>query len=296
MTPAPLHPLPPRRTWRLRRGAWELPAGGGIMGILNVTPDSFSDGGRYTAPELALAHARQMIQEGAHIIDIGGESTRPGSQEIDPEEELRRTLPIITALRAEQPGILISIDTRHALVAAAALAAGADIVNDITALASPAMLELCAAQPCGIILMHKQGDPATMQLHPQYADVVGEVRAFFEQRVQLAEQAGISPARLCLDPGIGFGKTTAHNLSLISHLEELRVRGLPLLMALSRKRFLGDLLGDPALPKTSPLPTVAMSLLAATRGADLHRVHDIPPLRQALTLHHALQRGGSSGL
>lgn len=283
---------PTTRIWELPRGPWALPAAGGIMGILNVTPDSFSDGGRYAAQEAALAHARQMIAEGAHIIDIGGESTRPGSQEIDTEEELRRTIPTITALRAEQPGILISIDTRHAPVAAAALAAGADIVNDITALASPAMREVCAARPCGIILMHMQGTPATMQLRPQYSDVVSEVRAFFEQRVQLAEQAGISPARLCLDPGIGFGKTTAHNLSLISHLEELRVRNLPLLMALSRKRFLGELLGDSELPKLTPLPTVTMSLMAADRGADLHRVHDIAPLRQALTLHHSLQQSG----
>ena len=283
---------PTTRIWELPRGPWALPAAGGIMGILNVTPDSFSDGGRYAAQEAALAHARRMIAEGAHIIDIGGESTRPGSQEIDTEEELRRTIPTITTLRAEQPGILISIDTRHAPVAAAALAAGADIVNDITALASPAMRELCAARPCGIILMHMQGTPATMQLRPQYGDVVSEVRAFFEQRVQLAEQAGISPARLCLDPGIGFGKTTAHNLSLISHLEELRVRNLPLLMALSRKRFLGELLGDSELPKLTPLPTVTMSLMAADRGADLHRVHDIAPLRQALTLHHSLQQSG----
>ena len=278
-----------QRVWELRTGAWELPAGGGIMGILNVTPDSFSDGGLYAAREQALAHAREMISRGAHIIDIGGESTRPGAQETPVEEELRRTLPIITALRAEQPGLRISIDTRHAPVAEAALDAGADIVNDITALADPAMRELCAARPCGIILMHMQGTPATLLQRPQYGNVVREVRAFFEQRVQQAEQAGISPARLCLDPGIGFGKTTAHNLALIAHLEELRVRGLPLLMALSRKRFMGELLGDAELPKSSPLPTVAMSLLAAERGADLHRVHDVGALRQALTLRHALR-------
>ena len=284
------------RTWELRRGAWALPTSGGIMGILNVTPDSFSDGGRYAAPDAALAHARQMIQDGAHIIDIGGESTRPGSQETPVDEELRRTIPVLTALRAEWPHGLISIDTRHASVAAAALQAGADIVNDITALADPAMRALCAAQPCGIILMHMQGTPATMQHAPQYADAVGEVRSFFEQRVRLAEQVGISPTRLCLDPGIGFGKTTAHNLALIAHLEALRVRNLPLLMGLSRKRFLGELLGDADLPKTSPLPTVAMSLLAATHGADLHRVHDIAPHRQALTLHHALHPYSCSGI
>ena len=258
------------------------------MGILNVTPDSFSDGGRYTAQEAALAHARQLVGEGAQIIDIGGESTRPGAQEVPVEEELRRTQPIISALRAEHPQVLLSIDTRHTAVAEAALAAGADIVNDITALADPAMRELCAGCACGVILMHMQGTPATMQLNPQYHDVVGEVRTFFEQRVRMAEQAGIAPDRLCLDPGIGFGKSTQHNLALISRLEELRVRNLPMLMALSRKRFMGELLGDSALPKESPLPTVAMSLLAADRGADLHRVHDVAPLRQALTLRHAL--------
>ena len=258
------------------------------MGILNVTPDSFSDGGLYTAQKEALAHAGRLVEEGAQIIDIGGESTRPGAQEVPIEEELRRTQPIITALRAAYPQLLLSIDTRHAAVAEAALDAGADIVNDITALADPAMRGLCAARPCGVILMHMQGTPATMQLHPQYVDVVGEVRTFFEQRVQLAIQAGIERERLCLDPGIGFGKTTQHNLALISRLEELRVHNLPMLMALSRKRFMGELLGDSALPKESPLPTVTMSLLAADRGADLHRVHDVAPLRRALTLRRAL--------
>ena len=278
------------RTWQLRRDTWEIPPAGGIMGILNVTPDSFSDGGLYSAPEAALAHARHMAKAGAHIIDIGGESTRPGAREVSVQEELSRTLPIITALRAAHPRLLLSIDTRHAAVARAALDAGADIVNDITALADPAMRELCAERPCGIVLMHMQGTPATMQLNPQYTDVVAEVRAFFEQRLRLAEQAGIAPTRICLDPGIGFGKTVQHNLALIAHTEQLRVHNRPILMALSRKRFLSALLSDTPQPGAAPLPTVAMSLLAAERGADLHRVHDVAELQQALTLRHALCR------
>ena len=263
------------RTWQLRRGPWSIPAGsGGIMGILNVTPDSFSDGGQHASPDAALAHAEQLICDGAHIIDIGGESTRPGACETPVEEELRRTIPVITALRAAHPQQLISIDTRHAVVASAALDAGADIINDISGLRSPDMLALCADRPCGIVLMHMQGEPATMQLAPHYDDVVAEVRAFFEQQISRAEQAGIAPARICLDPGIGFGKSTEHNLTLITRLESLRVRNLPILIALSRKRFLGELCGDLSLAKSSPLPTRILSRIAALSGADLHRLHD----------------------
>lgn len=277
----------PHRTWQLSSAdaePWPIPVGGGIMGILNVTPDSFSDGGLFTDPAAALAQADLLVRGGAHIIDIGGESTRPGAQEVAVEEELRRTIPVVSALHAAFPHLLISIDTRHATVAAAALDAGACIINDISGLASAEMRDLCAARPCGIVLMHMQGDPATMQLRPHYSDVVAEVRAFFAQQVRLAEQVGIDPSRICLDPGIGFGKTTAHNLALITHLSELRVRDLPLLMALSRKRFLGELFADAALPRSSPLPTVAASLLAAAQGADLHRVHDPAPLVHALNL------------
>lgn len=273
------------RTWQLRRETWQLPAEGAIMGILNVTPDSFSDGGQHNTLETALTHARRMVAEGAHLIDIGGESNGPGSMETSIEEEERRTLPVIRALRAEFPQLRLSIDTRHASVAAKALEAGVDIINDITGLADPAMRELCAAQPCGIVLMHMQGEPRTMQQNPQYTNVVAEVRAFFEERVALAEAAGIDPARICLDPGIGFGKNVQHNLALVQHLEETRVRDLPMLMALSRKRFLGAVLngGTPA-PVLDALPTVVMSLLSADRGADLHRVHDVAPLRDALRL------------
>lgn len=276
------------RTWHLRNEIWQLPPQGGIMGILNVTPDSFSDGGQHATTAAALEHAERMLHEGAHIIDIGGESTRPGSAPVPEDEEMRRVLPVITALRERHPAARISIDTRHATVAAAALQAGADIVNDISGLADARMRALCAEQPCGIILMHMQGTPATMQQAPHYQNVVAEVRDFFARRVAQAERDGIDPQRICLDPGIGFGKTTEHNLALIRHLSDLRVRDLPLMMALSRKRFIGEILHNPELAKTSPLPTVALSLLAADRGADLHRVHDIAPLHHALTLRHSL--------
>ena len=275
------------RSWQLARECWQLPRGGAIMGILNVTPDSFSDGGRHSGVEAAVAHARQMWLRGADMIDIGGESTRPGSAEVDEAEELSRVLPVIETLRSKHPEMRLSIDTRHASVARAALLAGVDVVNDITGLSDPAMRLLCAQQPCGIVLMHMQGTPRTMQQAPHYHDVVAEVRAFFEERVALAVAAGIAPQRICLDPGIGFGKTCAHNVALIRGLEQLRVQNLPMLMALSRKRFLGELLHNADAAKTSPLPTVVMSLLAADNGADMHRVHDVAALRQALCLRAA---------
>lgn len=258
------------------------------MGILNVTPDSFSDGGAHCGVEAAVEHAVVMLQAGADIIDIGGESTRPGAQEVSVAEELRRVVPVVEALRQRSPEARISIDTRHAQVAREALLAGADIINDITGLADAAMRAVCAEMPCGIVLMHMQGEPRTMQLAPHYDDVVAEVRAFFESRLAEVGASGIERARICLDPGIGFGKTVAHNLALIRHLECLRAGNLPVLMALSRKRFMGALLGDAQAPKSSPVPTVTMSLLAADRGADLHRVHDVAALKQALILRQDL--------
>ena len=276
------------RFWQLRNQLWPIPEAGGIMGILNVTPDSFSDGGLHNNIAAAVEHARSMLNQGAHIIDVGGESTRPGALPVSIEEEERRTAPVIAALRKEFPQAILSIDTRHPSVAAAALDGGADIINDISGLSSPAMRELCASRPCGITLMHMQGTPQTMQDAPAYDDVVREVRDFFEQQLTLAQQAGIALNRICLDPGIGFGKTTEHNLCLIRHLESLRLHDLPLMMALSRKRFLGEIIHSPTEAKTSPLPTVTMSLLSADNGADLHRVHDILPLHQALTLRRRL--------
>lgn len=277
------------RSWQLARELWQFSSRGAIMGILNVTPDSFSDGGLHDSLPAAIAHARELVEQGADIIDVGGESTRPGSAEVAVEEELRRTQPVIAALRAEFPKLRLSIDTRHAEVARAALQAGADVVNDITGLADAEMRCVCAEMPCGVVIMHMQGTPETMQKAPRYDDVVAEVRDFFAARVALAVASGIAPERICLDPGIGFGKTRAHNLALIRNLESLRVQNLPMLMALSRKRFLGEILGEGALPRENPLPTVVMSLLAAARGADMHRVHDVAPLRHALTLNAALE-------
>ncbi len=258
------------------------------MGIVNTTPDSFSDGGRYLGREAALIHAEELINQGALITDIGGESMRPGAMEIDVAEELARTIPVIESLRHYFHGTLISIDTRHVEVARAALEAGADIVNDITGLADPAMRELCAQYGCGVILMHMQGEPRTMQQNPHYEDVVQEVHDFFVQRVRQAEMAGIKRSSICLDPGIGFGKTQDHNLELINHLDALRPSPeMPMLMALSRKSMLSSILHD--LQKgRAPLATVSMSLLAAERGADLHRVHDVAEMHQALELRKAL--------
>lgn len=275
------------KSWQLARECWTLPARGAVMGILNVTPDSFSDGGQHFGTEAALAHALRMLDEGADLIDIGGESTRPGADAVSPSEEADRVLPVIEALRRERPDARISVDTRHPEVARAALKSGADIVNDITGLVSPDMRRVCAELPCGVILMHMQGEPKTMQQNPHYTDVVAEVREFFAARVQAAEQDGITRNRICLDPGIGFGKNVQHNLLLIRHLEQTRVHDLPMLMALSRKRFMGAILEDTQTPKISPLPTVVMSLLAADAGAELHRVHDVAPLVQALRLRHA---------
>ena len=275
------------KSWQLARECWILPARGAVMGILNVTPDSFSDGGQHFGTKAALAHALRMLNEGADLIDIGGESTRPGADAVSPSEEADRVLPVIEALRRERPDARISVDTRHPAVARAALKSGADIVNDIAGLASPDMRRVCAELPCGVILMHMQGEPKTMQQNPHYTDVVAEVRDFFTARVQAAEQDGIARNRICLDPGIGFGKNVQHNLLLIRHLEQTRVHDLPMLMALSRKRFMGAILEDPQTPKISPLPTVVMSLLAADAGAELHRVHDVAPLVQALRLRHA---------
>ena len=276
------------RRWQLARGCWDIPHDGAVMGILNVTPDSFSDGGLHAGVPAALAHARRMLAAGAHIIDIGGESTRPGAAEVSIQEELERVVPVMRALRREFPDVLLSVDTRHAEVARAALEAGADILNDITGLADAAMRRVCREMPCGIVVMHMQGEPATMQQNPVYQDVVAEVRSFFEARLALLESEGIDPLRVCLDPGIGFGKTVEHNLSLIRELSALRVLDRPLLMALSRKRFMGSILGDAALAREQVWPTLAMSLLAAERGADMHRVHDIAELCGALKLRQAL--------
>ncbi len=261
------------------------------MGILNVTPDSFSDGGTHAGIKAAVDHARRMIAEGAEIIDIGGESTRPGAAEVAVAEEIARTAPVIAALRAEWDG-LISIDTMKAAVAAAALEAGADIVNDVSGLtADPEMASVCAKSGCGVVVMHMQGDPRTMQLAPRYDDVVAEVRAFFEERLNTLTAAGIDPEAVGLDPGIGFGKTVAHNLALLRALPELGIGDRPLLLGVSRKSFIGRVLGSDDLGDRS-WPTVAITAWAREAGVMLHRVHEVLPNVQALRMTEAILHRG----
>jgi dihydropteroate synthase len=276
-----------RMIWKTRRGTLDLTRQAQVMGILNVTPDSFSDGGRHADPTAALIHARQMIAEGATLIDIGGESTRPGAHPVSATDEIARTLPIIAALRAEWDG-LISIDTSKAAVAAAALAAGADIVNDVSGLrADPEMPGICIAHACGVVLMHRQGNPQTMQTAPHYQNVVAEVRSFFTERMESLVMAGMHPAALCFDPGIGFGKSLEHNLSLLRALDQISPPGHPLLLGVSRKSFLSQLVGSNDLSRRNA-PTIAITARARAQGIMLHRVHEVLPNIDALRVTEAL--------
>jgi dihydropteroate synthase len=273
--------------WKTRRGLLDLTRHGRIMGILNVTPDSFSDGGCHNGLAGALSHARRMIAQGAEIIDIGGESTRPGSLAVSADEETVRTIPAISTLRAEWDG-LISIDTSKAAVAAEALAAGADIVNDVSGLrADPAMAAVCAASGCGVVIMHMQGEPRTMQSAPSYGDVVDEVMAFFQERRNLLETAGIHPDAMCFDPGIGFGKNLEHNLALLKALDRIAPPGRPLLLGISRKSFIGHLLAADAM-ELRDWPTVALTARARGQGVMLHRVHEVLPNVHALRMTEAI--------
>jgi len=263
-----------------------------VMGILNVTPDSFSDGGLFSAHGAALAHARKMIAEGAAIIDIGGESTRPGAAPVGAEEEIRRTIPVIRALRAEWGG-LISIDTMKAVVAEAALDAGADIVNDVSGLtADPDMPAVCAGTACGIVIMHMRGTPAEMQENPAYADVVAEIGGFFRERLETLSSLGISPARLCFDPGIGFGKTLGHNLALLRHIDRLAPPGFPLLLGVSRKSLIGKLTGA-EVPADRDAATFALTAMAREKGVMLHRVHDVKGNLAALRTAEGVMGGAT---
>ncbi|HSP42244.1 MAG TPA: dihydropteroate synthase [Luteolibacter sp.] len=280
-------PSIPAMIWKTPRATLDLTRRARVMGILNVTPDSFSDGGRHSGTQAALEHARRMIAEGAEIIDIGGESTRPGARPVGAVEETTRILPVIRALRDEWDG-LISIDTMKATVALAALGAGADIVNDVSGLrADPHMAGLCAASGCGVVVMHMLGEPRTMQLAPHYDDVVAEVRGFFHERMETLVAAGIDAEALCFDPGIGFGKNLDHNLALLRALDALAPEGRPLLLGVSRKSFIARLLenDDPALRHW---PTVAATALAREKGVMLHRVHDVRANREALQMIEAV--------
>ncbi len=251
-----------------------------IMGVLNVTPNSFSDGGRYFDPALALDHARRMAGDGADLIDIGGESTRPGALPVDEAEELSRVIPLVEALAAE--GLAVSVDTRKPAVMRAALAAGAAMVNDVCALGAPGALEALAASDAGVCLMHMQGEPRTMQAAPAYGDVVAEVRAFLLARAAACEAAGIARERIVLDPGFGFGKTLAHNLALLAHLDALTALPYPVLVGLSRKSSLGQITGRPADERLAA--SLAAALAAVSRGAALLRVHDVRESADALRI------------
>jgi dihydropteroate synthase len=260
-----------------------------VMGVLNVTPDSFSDGGQYLEPKAAVAQARRLIDKGADIIDVGGESTRPGAEPVSIDEELRRVLPVIGALRGI--GVPVSIDTRHAAVMRAALEVGAAIINDVSALAGdPESLAVAAASDAPIILMHAQGDPRTMQDSPRYEDVVGEVYAYLEQRIAVCRDAGIDKARLIVDPGIGFGKTLDHNLVLLRNLHVFHGLGCPVLLGVSRKSFLGRLSGG--VPAHGRLPgSLAAALAAIQQGVHILRVHDVAETREALAVWQAIFPG-----
>jgi dihydropteroate synthase len=258
------------------------------MGVVNVTPDSFSDGGAWLDPAAAIGHGHVLAREGAGILDIGGESTRPGAEPVAAEEELRRVVPVLEGLAGAGPRL--SIDTSKARVAEAALEAGATIVNDVTALrGDPAMAALLAPRHCDVCLMHMLGEPRTMQRDPHYDDVVDDVKAFLSARLEFAVAQGIAEERLWLDPGIGFGKTIAHNLELLQRLEELVALGRPLVVGTSRKSFLGTITGRGPLERVPA--TIATNVLALAAGARIFRVHDVAEARDALLVAAATLRG-----
>lgn len=259
-----------------------------IMGILNITPDSFSDGGDYKHVDAAVERAQEMVKQGAGIIDIGGESTRPGAQRVSSEEQKRRILPVVKSVSDALPDVLISVDTTSQDVAEAALERGAGMINDISAgREDPAILQLAAEQAVPVCLMHMQNDPQTMQDNPHYEDVVTEVCDFLHARAQFAMVQGISPQRIVLDPGIGFGKTFEHNIALLAHLDRICALGFPVLLGASRKRFIGEL--DPsAAPRQRVAGSCAATVLAAMQGVAVFRVHDVFEHAQALRVVQAV--------
>ncbi len=257
-----------------------------LMGIVNVTPDSFSDGGFFIEPERAIEHARRLVDEGADLLDVGGESTRPGAGAVSAAEELDRVGPVLEGVRAAED-IAISIDTSKVAVAEVALDIGAEIVNDVTALRSePQLAALCAERGCGLVLMHMQGTPRTMQEDPSYDDVVDDVKAFLAERIEFAISEGVAEERIWVDPGIGFGKTVEHNLELLRRLGELGDLGRPIVIGASRKSFLGKLTGREVGERLGG--TIASNVLALLGGAEVFRVHDVAELRQALDVAEAI--------
>lgn len=260
-----------------------------VMGILNITPDSFSDGGVFFAPDTALGHAREMVAEGAAIIDVGGESTRPGAAPVPLQEELRRVIPVIEVLCATL-SVPVSIDTRNPAVMQAAVAAGAGLINDVNALQAPGAMEMAASLGVPVCLMHMQGLPESMQENPDYGDVVAEVRQFLTGRAAACIAAGIPQEQILLDPGFGFGKTTRHNLLLLRHLEDLVAEGYPVLVGLSRKSLIGNVLGLPVDERL--YPGVALAVLAVWQGAAIVRTHDVRATREAVAMCHAVSGAG----
>lgn len=276
----------------LRCGRYRLPLDRAIsrplvMGILNVTPDSFSDGGHFLPLEAAISQAEGMIAAGVDIIDIGGESTRPGTQPLPLAEELRRIMPVVYALR--DCGKPLSVDTRKPEVMREVIAAGVDMINDINGFQAPGAMEAVIESDCALCIMHMQNQPETMQQQPMYDDVTGEVATYLRDRALVLERAGIARDRLCVDPGFGFGKTLGHNLSLLKNLQQIKVlTNLPLLVGMSRKSMVGGLLGKPVEQRLAG--SIAAALAAVERGAHIVRVHDVAETVDALTLWHAVQR------
>ncbi|MEZ2721920.1 dihydropteroate synthase [Paenalcaligenes hominis] len=275
-----------KKTWRCGRFefGFERPL---LMGILNITPDSFSDGNQYLQTETAIAHAKQLIADGADILDIGAESTRPGAQPVALDEELRRLLPVIEALH--ELNVPLSIDTFKPEVMQAVLAAGADMINDIAGFQNPASIAAVAASDCGLCVMHMQGEPRTMQTNPHYSDVKTEVRDFLQHRVQALVQAGVQPERIMLDPGLGFGKTAAHNYTLLRDLEQIQIDSYPWLIGLSRKSMIGHVVHKG--PQQRVAGSIAGMLAAVARGAAVVRVHDVAESADALKVWQAVEQG-----
>jgi dihydropteroate synthase len=277
------------RVWRCRDQTLTLGERTLVMGIVNVTPDSFSDGGAFLSSDDAVRHGARLVDEGADVLDVGGESTRPGAAAVDADEELRRVIPVIEGLTEMQRTTPVSIDTRKPEVARAALEAGARIVNDTTAGRDPAMLETVEASGAGVVLMHMLGDPTTMQDDPRYDDVVAEVTEFLRERIEAAVFAGIPEERICIDPGIGFGKNVEHNLALLRAVPALRPLGAAVMIGASRKRFIGVLTGTEN-PADRLEGSLAAAVVAASLGADIVRVHDVAATVRALQVADAVVR------
>ena len=280
--------MPGEAIWRC--GPHVIPLGRRtlVMGIVNATPDSFSDGGSYANVDDAVKHAIQMVADGAELVDVGGESTRPGSDVVAPEEEIHRVLPVIRRIVDELPDVPVSIDTRKPAVARAALDGGASIVNDVSAGADPAMFGVVGEADAGMVLMHMKGEPKTMQDDPSYCDVVAEVRGFLGDRVEAAVGAGIDLERLCIDPGIGFGKTLEHNLAILHDIRALHHLGVPVLVGPSRKRFIGTLTDTEVGDRTEG--TAGVVAWCASEGVDIVRVHDVKEMTRVVRVVDAIAR------